>query len=78
MAYGLFYIHSLRGLRMARVSLHLMQYVILSTTSSSARNADNVFTRCVQRDKGIENLLTSNVNICHLRFPFRPSNAEFI
>jgi hypothetical protein len=40
---------------MERVSLHLMQYVILFTTSSFARNADNIFTRCVQGNKGIEN-----------------------
>ena len=51
--YGFFCIHSLWGLRMERVSLHLMQHVILFTTSSSVRNADNIFTRCVQGN-GIE------------------------
>ena len=39
---------------MERASLHLMQYVILFTTSSSVRNADNISTRCVQ-GKGIDN-----------------------
>ena len=53
---------------MERVSLHLKQYVILSTMSSSARNANNVFTRCVQGDKGIENLLMSNVNSFKVSF----------
>jgi hypothetical protein len=37
-----------------RVSLHLMQHVVLFKISSFARNVNNIFTRCVQ-GKGTEN-----------------------